>query len=125
MSPMLLKGFFMSGVTAIYQGRIVDKKHFRTFVYAMDGSKKLVDSWDEYQKAMASGLWFSTKEDATARIPVPKPRKTGRKAKEKDFEQAMDELKESKESDDIEPEDLAFDVVSEKFDVLSDDFLPK
>lgn len=63
----------MEGVSAIYLGQIVDKKHFRTFVYSMDGSKKLVESWDEYERQMASGIWFSTKEDALARIPVEKP----------------------------------------------------
>lgn len=65
----------MDGVPAIYLGRIVSKQHFRTFIYASDGSKKLVESWDEYEKHMESGVWFSTKEDAKARIPVQKPKR--------------------------------------------------
>ena len=106
----------MKGVTAIYLGRIVDKEHFRTNVYAMDGSKKVVDSWDEYEKAMESGLWYSTIEDAKSRVPVEKP-KRAKKSRATEFEQAMDELKESEESDDKEPEDMAFEV-------KKDDFLP-
>lgn len=68
----------MEGIPAIYLGRIVSKEHFRTFIYAADGAKKLVESWDEYERNMESGLWFSLKKDALARVPVEKikrPRK--------------------------------------------------
>lgn len=56
----------MKGTPAIYLGRIVEKKNFRTFVYGADGQKKLVESWDAYEAAMQSGLWFSTPEFAEA-----------------------------------------------------------
>lgn len=42
-----------------YLGRWVPRKHFRVYVYGQEG-QKLVDSYDEYKKALASGLWFST-----------------------------------------------------------------
>ena len=54
----------MEGVPANYQGRIVSKHHFRAFIYKPDGSQKLVNSWDEFECHIASGLWFVTKEDA-------------------------------------------------------------
>ncbi len=73
----------MKGVPAIYLGQIVDKQHFRTFVYAMNGDKKLVESWDEYEQHMESGLWFSTQEDAKNRVPVEKPKRTRAKAQDK------------------------------------------
>lgn len=60
----------MKGTPAIYLGRIVPKENFRAFIYAMDGSKRLVESWDEFEANMQSGLWFATAEDAKARIPV-------------------------------------------------------
>lgn len=66
----------MDGVPAVYLGRIVSKENFRTFVYATDGSKKLVESWAEYERHMESGVWFSMKEDAMARIPVEKPKRS-------------------------------------------------
>jgi hypothetical protein len=50
----------MKGTPAIYLGRIVEKKNFRTFVYGVDGQKKLVESWDAFEAAMQSGIWFST-----------------------------------------------------------------
>lgn len=56
----------MKGTPAIYLGRIVDKKHFRTFIFGANGEKKLVESWSEYEAAMQSGIWFATVEDAEA-----------------------------------------------------------
>ncbi len=64
----------MKGVPAIYKGRLVSKENFRTNVYSMNGSKKLVNTWDEYEQAMESGLWFATKKDALSRVPVAKLR---------------------------------------------------
>lgn len=52
----------MKGAPAIYLGRIVDKKNFRVFIYGVNGEKKLVESWDEFEAAMQSGIWFSSKE---------------------------------------------------------------
>jgi hypothetical protein len=60
----------MKGTPAIYLGRIVEKKHFRAFVYGPNGEKKLVNSWDEYELAMESGTWFATVEDAVASKPI-------------------------------------------------------
>jgi hypothetical protein len=54
----------MKGSPAIYLDRIVDKKHFRAFVHGTNGEKKLVNSWDEFEAAMESGIWFATVEDA-------------------------------------------------------------
>ncbi len=53
----------MEGKPAIYLGRIVSKKHFRAFVYGTNGEQKLVESWDEFEKAMESGIWFASKEE--------------------------------------------------------------
>lgn len=99
----------MEGVPAIYLGQIVDKKHFRTFVYGMGGAKKLVESWDEFESHMQSGLWFSTQEDAASRIPVEKPKRVRKEAQVKP--------KEVQEQDD-EP------LIEEEL-ITDDDFLPK
>lgn len=45
-----------------YQGRWVPKEHFRVFVYNKSG-ERLVNSYEEYQEALASGLWFSTQDN--------------------------------------------------------------
>jgi len=100
----------MKGIPAIYLGQIVDKKHFRTFVYSMDGSKKLVESWDEYENHMESGLWFSTQEDAKSRVPVKKPKRVRNKpvaAKPQELEEKDDEP-----------------LIEEEL-IRDDDFLPK
>lgn len=69
----------MEGVPAIYLGRMVDKKNFRTFVYAPPGSKKLVESWDEYERCMSTGLWFATREEAqVSSIVEEKPKRKGK-----------------------------------------------
>lgn len=100
----------MKGVTAIYQGRIVSKKNFRTFIFASDGSQKLVESWDEYQAHMQTGVWFSSLEDI-------KPKTRQRRSKkaeplviiEEDFIDDLDEP--------VIEKGLAFEV--------TDNFLPK
>lgn len=50
----------MEDSPAIYNGRIVSKGSFRTFIYAPCGKKKLVESWDQFQKHMETGVWFSS-----------------------------------------------------------------
>ncbi len=57
----------MEGTPAIYLGRLVPKSSFRTFIYAPDGSQKLVNSWEEFESHMQSGLWFAEKN---AKLPV-------------------------------------------------------
>ncbi len=46
-----------------YNDRWVDKDHFSAFVYK-DSEQKLVKSYNEYEKLIATGLWFDTKAKA-------------------------------------------------------------
>ncbi len=48
----------------MYLGRYVPKEGFRAFIYHADGKKKCVESWNDYQKHIESGCWFSTSKDA-------------------------------------------------------------
>lgn len=59
-----------------YNGRYVDRKTFRAFVYNED-SQQLAKSYEEYEKLIGSGLWFSDKEKAVAKkeVDAPKVRK--------------------------------------------------
>lgn len=109
----------MEGTTAIYMGRIVDKKNFRTFVYSTVGERRLVESWDEFEDAMASGIWFSTPHDAKDSL-----NKKGKKPKAKtikDTEKVAVETKKeaSNEVYDEPPDEAAFEVTTD------DGFLPK
>ena len=112
----------MKGTPAIYLGRIVDKKHFRAFIHAPDGARRLVESWDEFEANMQSGVWFATPEDAKASLEVVKP-KAKRASRAKKVEFNKPEIKEEdddfieEELIDCPPEDAAFEV--------KDDFLPK
>ena len=56
----------MEGESVLYCGRLVPVENFRVFVYGLEGATKLVNSWDEYEKAMATGLWFPTKDEVEA-----------------------------------------------------------
>lgn len=74
----------MQEETVVYNGRIFPKKGFRAFVYAKDGSQKLMNSWDQYEEAIQSGTWYSRKENVNAIISdayieekAPKKRKRG------------------------------------------------
>jgi hypothetical protein len=65
----------MKGLPAIYLGRIVEKEHFRVFIYGANGEKKLVESWDQFEASMQSGIWFATSEDAEkSKLPIDKPK---------------------------------------------------
>jgi len=45
-----------------YNGQMVVKEPFRVFVYGTNNTKKLVESWEEFEKALHSGDWFSNPE---------------------------------------------------------------
>lgn len=115
----------MKGTPAIYQGRIVEKKNFRAFIYAPDGSQRLVESWDEFEANMQSGVWFATAEDAKASISLaieekPKPRQRASRAKKVEFNAPAfldDAPNDEDEPEEAIPDDAAFEV--------TDDFLPK
>lgn len=63
----------------MYLGRWISKKHFRTFIYNAE-TQKLVESYEEYEREIASGLWFASKDEAIPKQPVNI--RTGRKAKD-------------------------------------------
>lgn len=65
----------MTGEHVIYLGRTIPKEGFRAFIYGYEDTQKLVESWDEYEKNIATGSWFATK----AAVPVKKPFDKGRK----------------------------------------------
>jgi hypothetical protein len=56
----------MEGESVLYCGRLVPVDNFRVFVYGAGGSQKLVNTWIEYENAMATGLWFPTKDEVEA-----------------------------------------------------------
>lgn len=60
----------MKGVPAMYLGRIVDKKHFRAFIYDLTSQTKLVESWGDFESHMQTGIWFATKEEAILKPAV-------------------------------------------------------
>jgi hypothetical protein len=47
-----------------YQNREVPKEGFRVYIYHPDGSRKLVNSWDEFTANVIDGDWFSTEMEA-------------------------------------------------------------
>ncbi len=53
-----------------YNGRWIDKEHFRAFVY--NGTdKKLAESYKQYEDLIATGIWF----DSTAKaLEAKKPK---------------------------------------------------
>lgn len=58
----------MKGISSIYLGRHVSKENFRAFIYGPNGSQKLVNSWDEFERDMASGTWFATIEETKVEV---------------------------------------------------------
>lgn len=116
----------MKGTPAVYLGRIVTKENFRVVVYSPDGQKRLVKSWNEFEAAMASGLWFATVEaandskelaselgdaegDAT---PSSKPKsKRGRQKAKPVYHAPVEEV--GDENMPVESDDMVFEVTDE------------
>lgn len=48
-----------------YQGKMIDKRVFRAFIYSADGAKKLVKSYDDYVEHMQTGIWFDEPQSIT------------------------------------------------------------
>ena len=65
----------MTGEHVVYLGRTIPKEGFRAFIYSFDNAQKLVESWDEYEKEISSGVWFSSKEAVPAKKSCDKGRK--------------------------------------------------
>ena len=105
----------MKGEPAKYLGRLVSKEHFRVYIHAPDGSNKLVESWDDFQKHMEIGTWFATKEDALASIVIEDPKqKRVRKVKPIEVDEPLKVL-----------DACENDVILENEQSMKDDFLPK
>lgn len=104
----------MEGIPLIYNGRRVVKENFRAYVYSVDNAKKLVNSWNEFEQAMASGIWFQTikeiKEIEEAKTKIKRMRKPPIKVE-------VLELKNDCEEQEEQPGD--------SIEVNKDDFLPK
>lgn len=64
-----------------YDGRLVPQNNFRVFIYGIGEDKSiishLVNSWSEYQEHIASGVWYSKKEDVTLLLDKQKSKKKG------------------------------------------------
>lgn len=60
----------------VYNGRLVPRERFRTFIYHAEGNKKLVESYSEFEEHLKTGVWFSTKE-AISKIKVKAKGKGG------------------------------------------------
>ena len=126
-APAFTRMVSMKDAPAIYLGQIVSKNNFRVFIYAPDGSQKLVESWDSYEKHMESGLWFATREDAQESVSPPEKPKRVRKPASKAVGETTLELKEELaliEEDFIDLDEPA-PAQDLAFEVTNDDFLPK
>jgi hypothetical protein len=49
--------------SVFYNGRHVPIDGFRTYIYGNAGQKKLVNSWDEFQAHVSTGMWFALKNE--------------------------------------------------------------
>lgn len=46
-----------------YLGRTICCDDFRAWIYGKNNTKKLVNSWNEYQENINSGEWYASIED--------------------------------------------------------------
>ncbi len=84
----------MDSTPALYCGRMVEKQNFRAFVYGPTNAKRLVNSWDEFQEAMQTGVWFAEPQEPCTDTVCEKPKAKTTKPK-----------KETPKDDDFLPKD--------------------
>lgn len=66
----------MTGPTVIYDNRVIPKAGFRAFIYGANGETKLVNSWEEFEAYVQTGVWFPNMEALNAATDK-KPKKKG------------------------------------------------
>jgi hypothetical protein len=66
----------MQDSTVMYQNRAVPRDGFRVFIYNSDGDKKLVNSYEEYERHIKTGDWHPEQ------LLVSEPKRRGRTKKE-------------------------------------------
>lgn len=59
----------------IYLGNLISKEGFRVYIYAADGHRKLVNSYEEFMDCMESGEWFPSMADIPTKKISKKPEK--------------------------------------------------
>lgn len=52
----------------LYQGRMIPKEGFRSYVYGVNGGKKLLNSWTEFENHISTGIWFDTLEKSQEKV---------------------------------------------------------
>lgn len=102
----------MQGTPAVYLGRVVSKENFRAYIYSPNGSKKLIESWPEFETHMQSGVWFATPESAKVVTEEKPKQKRAPRAKKELVPEEADEVH-------VDDDKLAFEVNAKN------DFLPK
>lgn len=118
----------MKGTPAIYLDRIVEKKNFRAFIYGANGERRLVESWEEFEANMQSGVWFATVEDAQAsKAVIEEENEPEVDEKPKAKPRAKPKPKPASKPQPVPVEDDAEDVLPDDDTVfeVTDDFLPK
>ena len=108
----------MEGTPAIYLGRIIDKKYFRAVIYGANGEKKLVESWNEFEASMQSGLWFATNKDAMASKAIgildekPKPKNKNKSNPKPRRMSQVEKVEDDQDLKDVLPDDESvFEVI--------------
>jgi hypothetical protein len=108
----------MSASPAMYLGKVIDKKNFRAFIYGANGERRLVNSWQEFEANMQSGVWFATIEDAVSSKEVAKeePKKKQPKRKIKSLSSFKPVLvEEPEDADDVLPDDNSVFEITDDF----------
>lgn len=105
----------MDGVPAEYLGRFVSKENFRVFIYAASGEKKLVESWDDYQAHMSSGVWFAECLAPCAIVQEEKPKRVRKPVKPRGQEEPIEQ--------EAKAEEFAVEVVDDE-PLIEEEFIP-
>lgn len=111
----------MKGVTAIYNGRVIDKKHFRAFIYSPDGQKRLAESWDEFEANVQTGCWFATEQDAKEAMALKEVAIAQKEMEEKEAKKVRKPRVSKKEQESIQEANEEFSAKESEQEAMNDD----
>ncbi len=103
MGAHLLKRYGMEAAKALYLGRNIEKRNFRTYVYGANGEKRLVESWEEFEASIQSGVWFISLDDSKAPDIDELPKVVKGKSKQKSKSKPIDDESVFEVTDDFLP----------------------
>lgn len=103
----------MKQASNIYLGKIINTENFRAYIYNTEGSKKLIESWRDFENHMATGLWFPKKSEVLEMQKIKKKQESNPKRKRNQKIEEIKSVEYAEENKEFISEKFGFEVNTE------------